>query len=289
MRHYCTLFDSSQYMAQGLALYESLKRHSSVPFTLHILAMDDECFRVLMALKLENVQVFTLKSVEVVLCIEELSKTRTWAEYCWTMASNFMWLLQGIPDIESLTYLDADVLFFCDPEHVFKEIGTRSVGVIPHRFPPERKHQEVNGKFNVSWVTIANTQVGRECLRRWAEQCRQRCSAEVGCGDQLYLDEWPGLYGDECHVIENIGAGAAPWNIGQYRVVNYRGVTAVFNHKLSAGFPKLIFYHFHEWKDLGDGTCFPTNYPLKDDAMELIYKPYIRAVMKAKELIASVS
>ena len=36
-------------------------------------------------------------------------------------------------------------------------------------------------------------------------------------GDQKYLDEWPDLY-SSCHIIENMGAGIAPWNYCQYEI-----------------------------------------------------------------------
>lgn len=297
-KHYATLFDS-KYLPQGLALYESLKKHSSEEFVLHVLAMDDYTYHILRdRIEIDNIKPYRLPEAES--AMELRPHGSTWQEYCWAWASNFMEYLWrhclapcqwGGETVSSLTYLDSDMMFFGDPAPIFAEMEFSSIGIIPHRFPPERQHMEkTSGRFNVSWVTIGDTAVGRECLRRWSSQCRDRCSAETGCGDQCYLDEWL-LYGDECHVIQNIGAGLAPWNLQSYDI--YRDIE---NHDRIAIIPKsassradcLIFYHYHEFKDLGDGTCRLTNYPLRAEDIEFIYKPYIQAIKRSKELIASV-
>src|SRR6185295_7490482 len=102
----------------------------------------------------------------------------------------------------------------------FAEIGEKSIGIVPHRFPPHRKHLEKEvGKFNVSWVTF-KVPVGFKCLEQWAKNCREKCSAKEGCGDQVYLDSWGTDYPGEVCEIQNIGVGVAPWNISQYGVAS---------------------------------------------------------------------
>ena len=54
MRRYCTLFDS-KYASRGLALHESLMRHCSEPWTLDVLAIDEETFWLMYGLNLDNV------------------------------------------------------------------------------------------------------------------------------------------------------------------------------------------------------------------------------------------
>lgn len=276
MRHYCTLFDS-KYLPQGLVLYESLKKHSSQDFTLYALPMDDACHDTLIQMALPGMLVIDPVIFESAMKMKKVKANRTFQEYCWTCASNFSCFLmeRTTRTIPEITYLDADMMFFSDPEVIFNEIGEHSIGIIPHRFIPEKKYLEVNGKFNVSWTTFRNTPTGRECLNRWAEQCRERCSEKVGCGDQLYLNEWPECYGAECHVIENIGAGLAPWNVGNYRVTEGPRV---------GGLP-VVFHHFHEWRMRDDESICRTNYRLRDEDIRFIYDPYAEMIHSAKAQI----
>lgn len=282
MRNYCTLFDS-KYLPQGLALYESLKRHSSEPFTLYVLPMDAECADVLISMVLPGV--ILVHGFHELPQIQPLRATRTHQEYCWTLASQLAEVL--LPELDEINYIDADCFFFSDPEVIFDEIGERSIGIIPHRFIPSKKHLEVNGQFNVSLVHFKNDPVGRECLSTWAAQCREKCSAKEGCGDQKYLDAWPAKYGPELCVIQNIGVGLAPWNLANYWVhLDAHDFTLIAGRHGFGGW-RVVMYHFHEFRSNTDGSYRLTNYDLRPEDVELIYEPYIQAVEAAKGLIAS--
>jgi hypothetical protein len=270
-RNYASLCDV-KYLAKLLAMYESLSRHSSEPFILHVLAMDEDTLRILHEMNLPNMRVMSLPTFERTMNLGGLKDKRTWQEFCWTAASQLMeCLLPWIND--GVTYLDADLYFFADPKVMFDELGERSIAIVPHRLIPSKRHLSVNGKFNVGWVTIQNTEIGRRCLARWAAQCRNRCSAEVGCGDQLYLDEWPELYGSECCVIENIGANVAPWNLANYGLYKFEDglMLAPPCEHVFAGFVPVCFYHFHEFTN----ESILTNYQLRPEDVALIYAPYI--------------
>lgn len=272
MRQYCSLADHV-YLPQLLALYESILKHSSEPFKLHVLAMDDECLRVLSRLGLPHLEMTNLRVFEV-LNVNELDTiraSRTWQEYCWTLASQFAEFLMEFDGFNELTYLDADVFVFSDPAPVFAEIGSRSIAISPHRLIPSKQHLAVNGEFNVGWITFKNTPAGRECLSRWAAQCRERCSASVGCGDQKYLDEFIPRHGDEVCVLSK-GVNVAPWNIGNWQVTEGPCVD---------GTP-VVTFHYHEYIH---GVRW-TNYALRIEDIGLLYKPYIAAVIAAKERIA---
>lgn len=279
MRHYATLFDS-RYLPQGLALYESLKHHSSQPFCLHVLAMDDQCRETLKSLNLPRIEVDEVPMSRTLTF--PMEPARTWQEFCWTCASNYAEMLFFYPDheVSDLTYLDADTFFFSDPEAVFAEIGDKSIGIIPHRFPPERKHMEVNGRFNVSWVTFRGP-IGFECLENWARQCREKCSAKEGCGDQKYLDTWSTDYPGEVCEIQNIGVGAAPWNLSQYKVIgDWHDEVLLRDGTLRQS---LVMYHFHEYQH---GKRL-TNYKIREQDIKWIYVPYIAAVTEARKQIDS--
>lgn len=268
MRHYCTLSDRA-YLAKLLAMHDSLLRHSSEDFTLHVLVMDVEAYSLLNEVKLPRVELIPLSGFERALNLSEIKKGRTWTEFCWTCASNFMEYL--MPWIGDMTYLDADLFFFSDPKVIFDEIGERSIGITPHRFPLHRKHMEVNGRFNVGLVHAKNTEVGRRCVAQWAQQCRDWCYNRIegshACGDQKYLDTWEADYLGEVCAISNRGVNLAPWNVEQYGVRSGPTVDGV----------SVVFYHLHEFKSPDQLT----NYPLRDEDRAYIYAPYIAAWTEA--------
>src|SRR6185503_19032216 len=152
--------------------------------------------------------------------------------------------------------------------------------IIPHRFIPEKQYLQRNGIFNVAWVSIRNTEVGRRCSTRWRNQvmqwCYDRVEGENACGDQKFLDEWPALYGEECCVIQNIGANQAPWNYANYQLTMRDGV-------LYADDTKAVFAHLHEYVS----PQHLTNYKLRPQDIEHIYAPYNAAWVAANERIAA--
>jgi hypothetical protein len=276
MKHYCTLFDRN-YLAKGLALHESLVRHHAEPFSLSILAMDMETFWLLSEMRLPHVEVIPLQSFERALRLQAVRESRTWAEFCWTLASSLVdYLLPWTPG--GMTYLDSDLYFYSDPQAIFDELGEKSIAIIPHRFPraKEAKAKEV-GIYNVSWVTFRDTPAGMHCAQQWAAQCREWCfnkNEAIRFGDQKYLDTWEADYPGEVCAVENIGAGLAAWNIAQYRITDGP----------KANDAPVVFYHFHEYKD----ERHLTNYPLRPQDRRLIYQPYIESIRDVESRIASI-
>lgn len=271
MRNYCSLADHN-YLPQLIALYESLVRNSSEQFTLYVVPMDDECERTLRCINLPHVFIVDYKWFEAAMQLETARATRTHAEYCWTCASNLTEFVMRRAELPEITYLDADLFVFSDPAPVFKEIGTRSIAITPHRLIPSKRHLEANGKFNVGFVHFKNTYFGRECLSNWAADCRERCSADVGCGDQKYLDVWPGKYGSEVCIIENIGVNAGPWSLANWTVTEGPRLDGI----------PLVVFHYHEY---AHGQRL-TNYHVRPEDM-VIYDPYIAAIERAMTQIAA--
>lgn len=265
-------------MAQGLALYDSLLRHSSEPFTLWILPLDDKCWYVLRDLSLPHVQLIALDSFVEEMNLEKIRDSRSYREWCWTCASQLCEHLMHTRALEGITYCDSDVYFFADPVPVFNHIGTRSIAITPHQFPDnsEKPRLSQNGAYNVGFIHFKNTSAGRGCLWQWAAQVRERCSADVGCGDQCYLDFFQRDYGDEVCVLGH-GINAGPWNLMAYDVTESDG-------QVFLGKDRLICYHMHEY--VHDERL--TNYPLRDVDRELIYSPYVKAVEAAQSISETV-
>jgi hypothetical protein len=235
-------------MLKGLTMIRSLV-HFCPGTKIYVLCMDAQTEHVLKRLDLPFIKCIRLAEVE----NEDLLRAkaeRGVAEYCWTLSSCFTWfVMQNYPEIELLTYVDADMLFYSDVQPLFDEIGDASIAIIEHRFTPRLQYRDVNGRFCVEWNSFRRDQQGIACLSRWRDQCLEWCyyRLEDGkMGDQKYLDEWPDRY-SSCHILMHPGAGIAPWNYAQYHF----GKDATGQITV-AGAP-LIFYHFHQFQLLENG------------------------------------
>lgn len=246
-RYFCTLFDSN-YLIKGVAMLRSLARFCPGA-RVFVLCMDAQTQFVLERMNLPFVFCIFLSDVE----DDDLRKAkadRGVAEYCWTLSPCLPWyVMQKQPEIDFITYLDADLLFYSDVEPLFEEIGKASIAIIEHRFTERLKDREVNGRFCVEWVSFRRDEQGMACLARWREQCIEWCyyRLEDGkMGDQKYLDDWVDRY-SACHILMHTGAGVAPWNYAQYRFEQDESGRITVD-----GLP-LIFYHFHQFQLLDNG------------------------------------
>ena len=269
-RYFCTLFDSN-YLLRGLAMVRSLARHCP-SMKIYVLCMDNQTKDILELLGMPFVDCIALKEVESEQLLN-VKASRGVAEYCWTLSSCFTWhVMQKHSELDLLTYLDADLLFYSGVQPLFDEIGNASIAIIEHRFTPRLRDREVNGRFCVEWVSFRRDEQGLACLARWREQCIEWCyyRLEDGkMGDQKYLDAWPALY-SACHILMHPGAGIAPWNYAQYQFGKSAGGDITVEGEL------LIFYHFHQFQILENGGFdrLSTFYTLECDEPGAVYETY---------------
>ncbi len=284
MIHFCSYFDSN-YLTRAVALHQSLVRHCP-QFTLWALCLDDDVHAAVSALGLESLQPVRLADLEQAdPALLEAKQDRSTVEYYFTLSPALpLHLLDRVPDIESITYLDSDLLFYSSPQPIFDELGAASVAIVPHRYPPSLQELSVWGTYNVAWVTFRNDSAGRAVLERWHRQCLDWCfdRAEDGkFADQGYLNSWPALPG--VHVIENPGVDLAPWNFMQYRI-DLKATPPTVD-----GLP-LIFYHFQAFKAVGPGLWDPglDAYGEMDKGLRAwLYGGYLRELRSAARLIRS--
>ena len=239
--HFCTYFDQ-RFLSRGLALHHSLLDHCR-SFHLWVLCLDEPVNAALSALDLPHVTLVPLAELEA--ADGELLKVkggRTTVEYYFTCTPAWpLWVFNQAPQLDMITYLDADLFFFADPAPIFEELGARSVGIISHRFPPDMRWRERYGIYNVGWVSFRRDANGIACLRWWRERCIEWCHdrEEAGrFGDQKYLDVWPELF-DRVAVLEHPGANVAPWNLTEHPL-SVRDARIWVKEQ----FP-LLFFHFH--------------------------------------------
>ncbi|MBX3611675.1 MAG: hypothetical protein KF871_17400 [Hydrogenophaga sp.] len=245
--HFCTLFDGG-YLVKGVAMLESLARYCPGAHV-HVLCMDVRTHDILSRLGLSFVSLIHLHEIETAALLEA-KKDRGVAEYCWTLSPCLPhFVLENNLDIDFITYVDADLLFYSPVKPLFDEIGNSSIAIIEHRFSDRLKDREVNGRFCVEWVSFRRDEQGMSCLARWRDQCIEWCYyrlEEGRMGDQKYLDEWPARY-SACHILMHAGAGIAPWNYSRYQF-GWDG-----DGQITVDGAPLIFYHFHQFQMLSNG------------------------------------
>jgi hypothetical protein len=236
-------------------------------------------------LDLDSVTIFTLSEIEEKYPeLLEIKPSRTTVEYCWTLTPILpLYILEGYK-ISDITYLDADLFFYSSPEPIFEELGANSILLIEHRYTKSQKMLEkYSGRFNVQFLTFRNNRDGLLALHWWKKRCLEWCffRYEAGkMGDQLYLHDWPARF-KGVHVLENIGAGVAPWNVQQYSIIQKNSIIYVNT-------TPLLFYHFHGFliHDLHDFSLAP-RYWIQAAAKKCIYQPYIDTLIQVVSVVQS--
>lgn len=266
-------------MTRGLAMYESLKKHSS-GFHLYIFAFDDISDGILREMKLEYATVVSLKEFE----DEELlalKNSRSAGEYCWTCTPSIIKYSIEKFNLESCTYLDADLYFFSNPSVLIEEMGEKSVLITEHRYTPKYNQSATSGIYCVQFMTFKNDVGAMKVLGWWRESCNAWCFArfENGkFGDQKYLDDWTTRF-EGVHELQHLGGGIAPWNVQQFTFDKLTPTITMSTHNGQTNF-EVIFYHFHALKFYNDKTLDLGNYKYSKEILNIIYKPYINSLIQ---------
>ena len=262
--HYVTLFDSA-FLPQGLALHASMARHAG-EFDLTVIAMDETVERVLDDMALPRVRVVPLREAET----DELHRvkpSRSIAEYCWTITPFAADVVFSRTSAERVTYLDADLWFLGSPAPVFAEMESSGAAALitEHAYAPEYEQSDIYGRFCVQFMPF--DRIASHAIRdTWQQQCLDWCYAEPDggrFGDQKYLDDWPGQYGADVHVLQNVSLLQAPWNAIRF----LPGDAAVF--------------HFHRLRIISADTVYPGLYRIPQEHIESVYRPYLRDLRAA--------
>lgn len=288
--NFCTYFDIN-YLPHGLALYQSLREHCS-EFRLWVLCMDSDAHKVLSCMALPDLELIKLDDFErgnqVLL---QAKQNRSRIEYYFTCTPSLsLYVLNNFPDVDLITYVDADLYFYTDPEHIFREIGNHSIAIIEHRYSPQYKEMKVCGKYNVGWLSFRRDKNGFACLSWWRDRCNEWCYKRHEDGkfaDQKYLDDWPTRF-KNVKVIQHKGANLASWNIENYKVSGR-------DNKIWIDEQELIFFHFHGFKQLTKTIYGPGYHQTKANKFirNNIYRQYLQVYLnicnelKVRELYSS--
>lgn len=287
-RYYCTYFDRN-YLHRALALISSLTVQSA-DFHLYVICLDEMSRVLLRALRIPNLTLIPLHEIEANdSALAAARQNRSVVEYYWTITPTIILrLLERNPEIDILTYLDADLYFFSSPEPIFEEMTLGSVYIHEHRFSADVLEKAVtSGRFNVGLMCFRRNIQGLEVLHWWRERCNEWCyaRAEDGkFGDQAYLNDWPTRF-EGVVVSQHQGVGVAPWNQGQWTFSSSAGGVPQVNGK------PIIFYHFHNFRILTPQVVVPIispEYPVTIEILKLCVLPYMDALWRAIGRVAQI-
>jgi hypothetical protein len=285
MLYFTTLFDIN-YLSRALAMINSLNKYSSSPTMFFVLAMDTEVEKYFEQNKYPNLQVIPLLALENYFPeLNRLKKDRSKSEYCFTLSPFYpIYILEQHPEIDKITSMDADLLFFDDVNLIFNTYQDKDVLITPHNFSTENLPAIKVGVYNVSFQSFRNNENGLAVLNDWKYKCTEWCKDEYDernerYADQKYLDLWKEKF-NGVQSIENIGAGIAPWNISKSDL-------KLINNKFYCGKSPLIFYHFQSFRIYNSFMCQHALNTFRvgklHPSIKKLYKNYFHALLSIKK------
>jgi len=316
-KYYCTLSDI-KYINQGLALYESLVKHSESRFDLFYLCLDREIYETLTCLNFRYLHPILAEDHKALRNINNLKMQG----YAWELGAKFTKELlndEGLK-LSHIMYIDSDICTYKGFEKVFDEIGDKSIGILPHlHLPPAFNEDSYGypGGYNVGIIYFKDSVIGKECLDFWTHAVMNPYDETVlktpngvefnikthnTCGDQRFLEMFPERYQDECHIIGQEINHGAPWCYQIYNFYNFsfeNKITKINMNTDRAWINKIIddpekeklltFSHFAGFKpdyekDTYDATRERFNEEfLNNQSCRAIYDEYYRFMKMVKE------
>ncbi len=286
---FCTLFDS-YYLDKGLTLYYSLEKVTD-QFKIYIFCFDDSCYRVLQDLNLSHAVIVHHSDIEDETLLK-LKKERSKAEYCWTCTPvTIEYVLDHFQEA-SCTYIDADLYFFADPQILFDEIEQpkNDIVVTEHRFPGNWKGRRLcrrSGKYCVEFNYFNQSENARQALTWWKKRCFEWCYhlyEPERMGDQKYLEKFPKLF-PGVHELQHLGGGVAPWNLGQYELIDVQNGIIRLKRKKNGEEFILIFYHFQNLRYLSERKVNISSGTHSRRLKDAIYRPYLTAIEESRKIL----
>ena len=182
--------------------------------------------------------------------------------------------------------MDVDIYVFSDPGIIISKLArNKSASLTPHRFSKSfQAYEPTAGRFNAGYVAFRNNMSGKKTLQHWCDLCIEWCHDYVEgirYGDQKYLEDLANNY-DSVDICIHKGANAAPWNIAG-RTISVRDQVICIDDD------PLLFYHFQGFKVYGPRLCSLYASPeliVKDTLLDLIYKPYVKALYESYHQLA---
>ena len=244
---FCSMFDA-RFAARWLAMHRSLAGH--VPnLRMCAACLDDDSAAIVRRLGVAGVSVLTLGEVEAGdPGLAAVKRTRGAREYISAARPSILLRLLEDERPDALVYVDADLMFFGDPEPFLRELDSASIVLVPQWHSDANRHlDETFGAYNAGTIAFRGDETALAVVRRWREQCLEWTgfTPEPGrFGNQRYLNEWPAEH-PGVRVASHIGLGVAPWNVERRELRGTPGKVLVDGEPL-------VFYH-HSGVSLAGG------------------------------------
>lgn len=277
--HFITLFDNN-YLPIGLCLHQSMVLHCQ-PFHLWILCMDVTVERHLRKLALPYVTLIPISEIEDSALLAVKSH-RTAGEYCWTLTPfSPKAVFDRDSTVECVTYIDADMYFFSSPTCFFTEFRDSGKHVMVTEYAMDsdvgrETHPAAAGRFCVQFMPFRRTKEAENILYWWQNRCIEWCynRFEDGrFGDQKYLDQWPELFENEVHILQQREKTLAPWNLRYIYSQN--------------GCISPVVYHFSGLKLISPNRLLLYVGRKVGKASKEIYSAYMRSMERSIQLLAA--
>lgn len=189
--------------------------------------------------------------------------------------------------LESLVYLDPDILVTNLFTHVFDLLTSHSIVLTPHLTEPirdSRKPDELDillaGNYNLGFIGVSAGSVTQDFLRWWQKHMKDNCIIALLQGvfvDQKWIDLVPNIF-PEVYVLRDEAYNVAPWNLQSRKISKDDKGRYLVN-----GMP-LVFYHFSGYKPEkpNEISFHQTRTKLKDNpALKSLYDEYRSLQLKA--------
>ncbi|MBU4609192.1 glycosyl transferase [Achromobacter sp. GG226] len=189
--------------------------------------------------------------------------------------------LLDLPDAKKVIYLDPDTVAFSPLDDIIEALDSANIVLTPHQTKPETSLPAVidneicslkHGIYNLGFVAVAATDVGRAFAAWWGERIYHFCRADIPNGlftDQRWIDLVPAFFTDVA-IMRSSRHNVATWNLttrefsisedGQYLVdgeplgfYHFTGfdsgahrIMAAKNSRDNASVKKLVDWYDHE-------------------------------------------
>jgi len=259
MAKHITIASDKNYFLFGLSLVRSLQKYTSIPLIIHYYCIDDFTFNTLKSLNISNVIPYSPLTITSTPTKYNLSfrrslqskinyemtklKNKEYHYFCWSIASVFTNYIMNTVNCDSVTYVDADIIFHKDINLIYQEIQNKDIGIFKHRFLKDNEECPY-GKYNVGVVYFKNSELGRSLLNWWADAVVWKKYPEYATmGDQKYLEYFPKVCNPtQIYIDDNIGHGA-PWQWQMFELNDLKNGNIIWKGQTQP----LVFTYFSKF------------------------------------------